>query len=104
LISTNRIRTIYTSIAIGTATFFFLLFLLLCYHRELGPTKPSLGLFLFAVLLGVGTTITGGTLIGSRSPESRRFGTILAIEGFLLTVLALIAWTNLMGPVPLPPG
>lgn len=99
----NRLQSLYNSIAISVGTFFFLVFAYLCYYRELGPTlKPSKGPFVFAVLLGVGAALGGAVAISSLEPKERGFGYALVVEGVLLILLTAIAWA-LMGPIPLPP-
>lgn len=99
--TSNRIHDIYNSTAIAVGTFFFLLFVYLCYYRELGPAKPSLGPFLFALVLGGGAATAGAIAISNLGPKERGFGHALVIEGVLLIVLTAIAWA-FMGPVPLP--
>jgi len=98
-------RTIYNAIAIAVGTLFFLLFLGLCFYRELAPASPSeqplRGPFLFAIGLGA-CALIAGIIEGAGHPrEDRGFGIALAVEGGLLIFLTLIAWL-FMGPVPIP--
>jgi len=104
----NRVRTIYNVIAIAVGTLFFLLFLGLCFYRELAPdsspqrpSPASAGPFLFAMGLG-GCALIAGIVEGAgHLREDRGFAIALAVEGGLLIFLTLIAWL-FMGPVPIP--
>ena len=99
----DRPRLIRHSIVIAVGTLFFVLFVLVCYLRELGPAKPPTGLFGFVIGLGAVAAVVGAIEAGGRPDEERGFGVALMIEGVLLIVLTVIAWVW-MGPVPLPPG
>lgn len=99
----DRPRLIRHSIAIAVGTLFFLLFLLVCYLRELGPENPPKALLGFVIGLGACAVVAGLIEASGRPPEKRGFSVALMIEGVLLIVLTVIAWVW-MGPVPLPPG
>jgi len=99
----SRKRLVEDVVLIGVGTFFFLLFVFLCFCRELGPARPSKTLFGGAIFLGA-AAIAAGMIYGkSYSARERTFGFALAVEGIVMVLLTLIVLA-FMGPVPLPAG
>lgn len=87
-------NTMRNSIAIAVGTVLFLLFMLLCYTRELSTSGGKPSMTLPSLLIGLGTCIAviGVVEAGGHPPGERRFGMTVAVEGGLLVVLTLIAW------------
>ncbi|MCX8035583.1 MAG: hypothetical protein N3D11_00740 [Candidatus Sumerlaeia bacterium] len=102
MLAPKRSNTVYDVIAVSVGTFFFLLFLLVSFRRELGPTSGFAGLFILVMILGAIAAGIGALLSRSSRAQDRRLGLILISEGAVLIVLVLIAWA-FMGPTDLPP-
>ncbi len=102
MLTPKHSNTVHDVIAVSVGTFFFLLFLLVSFRRELGPTSGFAGLFILVMVLGAAAAGIGGLLSRSAQTPHRRLGLILIAEGAVLIVLVLIAWA-FMGPTDLPP-
>jgi hypothetical protein len=96
----DPLRYVRPLIPIAVGTVFFLIFVLLCFYRELGPRDPSGLLFGTVMAISVVTTIIGLIEAGGHVPSERGFGIALAVEGGVLLFLTLVAWVA-MGPVPM---